>query len=83
MANEYIPFRQLLNPGLSKNYSEHIDNNTMQLNMQQRNMGIFNYDMWSQTFAIYCTIYLVGHCDQVIPLIKYNYIILEMARQFH
>ena len=82
LANEYIPFGQLLNPVSSSDYTVNIVNNTMQLNLQQRSKGIFNIDMWSQAFAIYCTIYLEGHSDQAIPLIKYGYNIREMARQY-
>ena len=82
LTNEYIPFGQLLNPESSSDHTVNIVNNTMQLNLQQRSKGIFNIDMWSQAFAIYCTIYLEGHSDQAIPLIKYGYNIREMARQY-
>ena len=82
LADEFVAFGQLLYPNTGNDYAVQIVQNTMQLNMQQRSRGIFTIDQWAQAFAIYRSIYLVGHQDQAIPLIKYGFGIRGMAKQY-
>ena len=81
-ANEFVPFGQLLHSSPEDNFTFTIVNNSVQVNQNNKNRGIFNIELWSQAFSIFCAVYLQKYPEQHQALNKYGYSIREMARQY-
>ncbi len=82
LADEYINLGLLITPNQTEEFTLSVAQNTLQVRQLQRNRGIFNIDQWSQAFTIFTSVYIEKFNDHVHQLLKYSYLIREMAKTF-
>ena len=82
LADEYINLGLLITPNQTEEFTLSVAQNTLQVRQLQWNRGIFNVDQWSQAFTIFMSAYIEKFNDQVHRLLKYSYLIREMAKIF-
>lgn len=82
MADEYINLGLLIVPNQTEEFTLSVSQNALQVKQLQKNRGIYNIDQWSQAFALFMSVYVEMLPDQVQQLLKYSFLIRQMAKSF-
>ena len=82
LADECINLGLLITPNQTEEFTLSVAQNTLQVRQLQRNRGILNIDQWPQALTIFTSVYIEKFNDNVHQLLKYSYLIREMAKIF-